>query len=235
VQRATYPGIFVAPGALGLTLGILIGKGGHFLLWPILSALIIAGSFIAGSNIPKINYKRKSVKREVRYYEIIIFLLLLSVAIRALYGLTAVFEWKVNTYLLLTLTLAIVGGKALGGYVADTFGWMKTAIFALVISAPLLSFFQSSPFLAISGAFLFQFTMPITLTALSALLPGRSATAFGLAATTLIIGALPAFFGAKEIFHNQIITFITVLISAGALLISFAYVYTFLKLQNINV
>jgi len=232
--KAAAPGIFVAPGALGLTIGILIGKSGSFISWPFVLLLVASCTFIIFSKIPEINYQKISIKPKVRYFELVILLLLLSVAIRALYGLAA--AWKADINLLLILTLAIVAGKALGGMLADKFGWIKTAIFALAVSAPLLSFFQSSPVLAIIGAFLFQMTMPITLTALSNILPGRSATAFGLTVLALVIGVIPTYFGAKPFLNNQWMTLVIVAISASSLLISFKFLYNYFKGQlKINV
>lgn len=228
-QKATAPGIFVAPSALGLTIGILIGKSGSFISWPFILLLLTSCLFIIFSKIPTINYQKISIKHNINYFELVILLLLLSVSIRALYGLTAVFVWKSNITLLFVLTIAVVAGKALGGIFADRFGWVKTAIFALAISAPLLSFFQASPLLAIVGAFLFQMTMPITLTALSNMLPGRSATAFGLTVLALIIGAIPVYLGAKPFLSTQWIALTIIIISASSLLISFKFLYTYFK------
>jgi len=42
------------------------------------------------------------------------------------------------------------------------------------------------------GLFLFQMTMPVTLTAVARLLPHQLATAFGFTCLALILGALPA-------------------------------------------
>jgi len=230
-QKATAPGIFVAPGALGLTIGVLLGKSGTLTFWPFVLLLFASCLFIIFSRIPTINYQKTSIKPKINYFELVIFLLLLSVSIRALYGLTAVFAWKSNVNLLFALTIAIVGGKALGGFFADKFGWIKTAIIALTFSAPLLAFFQYSPLLVIIGAFLFQITMPITLTALSNMLPGRPATAFGLTVLALIIGAIPVYLGIKPLFNNHWITFLIIIISASALLFSFKVLYNYFKNQ----
>ena len=156
---------------------------------------------------------------------------MLSISIEALYGLTAVFVWKADTTLLFALTIAVVIGKALGGILADKFGWIKTAIFALMISAPLLSFFQDSPVLAIVDAFLFQITMPITLTALSNMLPGRSATAFGLTALALVVGAIPVYLEAKPFLSASSIALTIIIISASSLFISFKFLYNYFKSQ----
>jgi len=38
--KAALPGIYVAPGALGLMIGTWIGKGGHFIAWPFILLLL---------------------------------------------------------------------------------------------------------------------------------------------------------------------------------------------------
>jgi len=47
--KATLPGIFVAPGALGLTIGILIGKSGSFVAWPFFLLLLGSTALILAS------------------------------------------------------------------------------------------------------------------------------------------------------------------------------------------
>ena len=73
--------------------------------------------------------------------------------------------------------------------------------------------------------------MPITLTILSNMLPGRSATAFGLTVLALIIGAIPVYLGIKPFFNNHWITFLIIIISASSLLVSFKFLYNYFKNQ----
>ena len=54
-QKATAPGIFVAPGAIGLTAGILIGENDLFTALPFIILLILSCIFIVIWKIPKIN------------------------------------------------------------------------------------------------------------------------------------------------------------------------------------
>jgi FSR family fosmidomycin resistance protein-like MFS transporter len=231
-QKAAAPGIFVAPGAIGLTAGILIGENDLFTALPFILLLIASGIFIVISKIPKINYQKISVKSNIKIFEIVLILLLFSVSIRSLYGLTA--EWKSDITLLLILTLATACGKAFGGFLADRFGWARVAISALILSAPLLAFFPDIPLLAISGIFLLQMTMPITLTALSNMLPGRSASAFGLSVFALIVGVIPTYLGAKPFLDNKWIILTIIFLSAGFLSISFCFLYNYFK-SNLNI
>ena len=64
-------------------------------------------------------------------------LILLSIAVRALLGFLVGFSWETQPGLLIVLTLAAVAGKALGGILADRWGWLRVGVGALVASLPL--------------------------------------------------------------------------------------------------
>jgi FSR family fosmidomycin resistance protein-like MFS transporter len=101
--------------------------------------------------------------------------------------------WRQDSHLALLLVLAMVPGKACGGILADRFGWTKIAVTGAVLAAPLLTFLGQIPALAILGAFLLQWTMPVTLVAVARLFPRSPGFAFGLPCLALVLGALPAF------------------------------------------
>jgi FSR family fosmidomycin resistance protein-like MFS transporter len=222
--KATLPGIYVAPGALGLMVGIMIGRGGGFVAWPFI--LFLLGSAVLILVIPKPGTPaRRELPRDLKWFETVILLLLLSIAIRSLVGMSLVLPWKSDPALLLALTLAVVLGKALGGILADRFGWIAVAVSGLVISAPLLAFFGPIPALAILGTFLFNLSMPVTLVCLAGILPGKSGFAFGLTTLALIIGAMPAFLPLHSLTSGQGIIL-------GAILISIAALFGGLRLYN---
>jgi len=210
-KKATMPGVYVAPGALGLMIGTLIGKGGHFVAWPFLILLIFFSILMWKIKKPDINYDTK-LKGNFKWFELSILLLLVSIAIRGLVGMVLVMPWKSNTHLLILLTIAIVLGKALGGVLGDRYGWMKISLTGLIISGILLSFFTNIPTLAIIGVFFFNLTMPITLTAIANMLPGRVGFAFGLTTLALVIGAFPTFFPIKPL-NNQIFILSIIMVS----------------------
>ncbi len=233
--KATAPGIFVAPGAIGLTVGILIGKSVNDIYWPFILLLIGSIIFINVARIPQIKNQTKNIKSEINNYYLVIFLLLFSISIRSLYGIAS--AWKEDITWLILLAVGISAGKALGGIVADKYGWIRTAIPVLLVSAPLLSFFKNYPLLVIIGAFLLQMTMPITLTALSNMLKGRSATAFGLTALALVVGAIPTYSSGVSVYLNSNWTTLAIiLISAIFLLISLKSLSNYFKHQiKINI
>jgi len=226
-KKATAPGIYVAPGALGLLIGTLLGKGGQFIAWPFILILAVLCLLMFVIKKPEMNYEREVItENKFNYFEFILLLIFLSIAIRSLVGAVLVFPWKTNIDLLIILTSAVVLGKGLGGFLADKFGWIRVAVGALVLSIPFLVFGASIPYLAIIGMFLFNITMPITLVAISNILPGRPGFAFGLTCLALILGALPAFFSIKQVLSNNWFIFSIIVISALAL---FSGLYLYFK------
>ena len=217
-KKASAPGIYVAPGALGLLAGTLLGKNGQFIVWPFILILAVLCLLMFVIKKPEMDYAREKItENKVNYFEFILLLVFLSISIRSLVGMVLVFPWKTNIDLLIILTAAVVLGKGLGGILADKFGWIRVAVGALVVSIPFLIFGASIPYLAIIGMFLFNITMPITLVAISNILPGRPGFAFGLTCLALILGALPAFSGLKQLLGGRLFVFIIITISSLAL------------------
>ncbi|OIO45442.1 MAG: hypothetical protein AUJ25_02065 [Parcubacteria group bacterium CG1_02_37_13] len=217
-KKAAAPGIFVAPGVLGLFIGTIIGRNGQFIAW--IAILILAILCIAMFVIkkPEMDYLPEEIKEsKFNHFEFILLLVLLSIAIRSLVGSVLVFPWKTNIDLLIVLTGAVVLGKGLGGILADKFGWVKIAVGALALSIPFLIFGSNIPFLAIVGMFLFNITMPITLVAISNILPGRPGFAFGLTTLALIIGAMLTYTKLKVFLGTQWFLFAIIIISALSL------------------
>ncbi len=217
-KKATAPGIYVAPGALGLLVGTLLGKSGQFIVWPFILILAVLCLLMFVIKKPEMNYERGEIREnKFNYFEFILLLVFLSIAIRSLVGMVLVFPWKTNIDLLIILTVAVVLGKGLGGILADKFGWVRVAVGALILSIPFLVFGANISYLAIIGMFLFNITMSITLVVISNILPGRPGFAFGLTCLALILGALPAFSGLKQLLGGQLFIFIIIAISSLAL------------------
>lgn len=216
--KASIPGIYVAPGALGLFLGALAAK--TQMLPPYIFTILLIFCAIL---IKKIKYEtqlqKENNKQQINGFLLILNCLLLAIVIRSFIGFSITLDWKSNTLLALCLTLAVVGGKMFGGIIADKLGWMKTTILALLISSPLIAFGINYPILYIIGIFFFNFTMPVTLSAIVNIMKGREGFAFGLTTLALIIGAFPVFYNVILNFNNANIIFIIII--ASALLIYF--------------
>jgi FSR family fosmidomycin resistance protein-like MFS transporter len=219
-RHATAPGIFVAPGAFGILIGTIIGNSGYFIGWPfvvVLSSLCILMLIVKAPKIDYAHNNQTGRPSTFKYFEPAILLLLFSIAVRSLIGSAVVFPWKSDVTLSVTLTAAVVVGKALGGFSADKLGWINVATVSLLVSAPLLSFGANIPYIAIAGMFLFNSTMATTLVATSNMLPGRPGFSFGLTCLALISGALPTFTESKNAFNNQLSILTITLESAVAI------------------
>jgi FSR family fosmidomycin resistance protein-like MFS transporter len=227
-NNAAAPGIFVAPGALGLLIGTLYGKSGSFTAWPLLIIIAILCALMNYTQYPEINYKTDE-KINTNYFESIILLLLMTIVARSVIGSVVVLPWKSDIFLLVTLTSGIVLGKAFGGIIGDKCGWQKVGVISLLISAPLLAFGAAIPDAAILGMFLLNFTMPITLVAISNTLPGRPGFSFGLTTLALIIGVLPTYAGTGS-FLSQSPSVFAIIISSTIVL----YYALFLYSRKIN-
>jgi MFS transporter, FSR family, fosmidomycin resistance protein len=202
--RAAPAGVFVAPGALGLGIGLLLGR--KFLtvpLWPWYVALAAAFLMVllvavrspvpAGSPGPAEKAAEAPPPFRLGAVCAIASLLCLSVAVRSLVGTVGCDACDKTLFLGIALPGAVFLGKLSGGFLADRFGWIDLSMVALLASAPLLAFSGGDLWLAMPGMILFQMTMPVTLTAIYRLMPARPAYGFGLLCFALIIGTLPAF------------------------------------------
>jgi FSR family fosmidomycin resistance protein-like MFS transporter len=215
----------VAPGALGIFAGTILAKTGSFHAWLFFFLILLACLFMSKIKTPSINYKIQASRQNKNYVELAIMLIFISVAVRSLVGSLAVFPWKSDASLAVAMVVAVFLGKALGGILGDRFGWRKIAAGALLVSAPLITFGAPLPIVAILGLFLFNMTMPITLTAISNMLPGRPSFAFGLTCLALFIGAFPAFTEMKSLFAGNTALFAITLASVLALFIGLGLLF----------
>lgn len=220
--RASISGLFVAPGGIGLFAGGLIVKYYGFHPEITIILLLCMGVLIFLLKSPPLFYGLKKEKH-VNYLVLTILLLLFTICIRSAVGLSVNFPWQSKLTLLILLTLSIAMGKALGGFLADYFGWIKTSVGGLVASALLLAFAAKIPVCGIAGIFLFNLTMPVTLVAISNLLPGQPGFSFGLTTFTLVIGSLPYFYGYKSFLSGNSVLFLLIILSS-------VFLYTGLKL-----
>jgi FSR family fosmidomycin resistance protein-like MFS transporter len=200
-ERAAPAGVFVAPGALGLGIGLLLGR--KFLtvpLWPWLFAIAAAMVVVllVATKIPSREPPRSADSAERPAYrrrEIVTAatLLGLSVAVRSLAGTVGCDACPRGFFLMLALPIAAFAGKLTGGFLADRFGWIDLSIAALLASAPLMAFSGGDLWLALPGMLIFQMTMPVTLAAMLRLMPARPGFGFGLLCVALVAGTLPAY------------------------------------------
>lgn len=207
--RAALPGIYVSTGAFGVYLGpILASRLGPFALGAAAGVLVMlgcticlarAGRTIAGSEGEKTREERPQSNRSAAgplpaWMLIAASGLLITVLLRSYAGTIMSFSWRSAPLLGLLFTLGIVLGKMLGGVIGDQVGWMKTALTSLLGAAILFAVAMGHPAAGILAVFLFNMTMPITLTALADLMENLPGTAFGMTTLMLFLGTVPSLF-----------------------------------------
>ena len=190
-------GVFVSPGAFGVYFGTLFGRGNSLPAAPIILTLLIAVGLIFNARRVQCGTYRENAAFSLegvdfRRVFIAIVCLFLVVCLRSYAGLTLNFPWKGAGYWGIVLVCAVVFGKTLGGFAADRFGAVRTALLSLSIAA-LLFLFSEIPLPGVTAVFLFNMTMPITLWAMAKIFPGAKGCSFGLLTFGLFLGFLPVY------------------------------------------
>lgn len=194
-------GVFVAPGALGLYLGMLLAQNGAGVGW-----LYSAGGFMAivcVGTVCRLWHDGKrlapadapAVQGVLSGNAILLTAcLFLVVALRSYIGMAVTFPWKITTSAAVLSTLAIVFGKVAGGFLAAQLGCLRTALVSLLPAAVLYLFSGFMP-AGVAAQFLFNMTMPVTLYLLIRRLPQLPGFSFGLLTFGLFLGFLPEYCG----------------------------------------
>jgi FSR family fosmidomycin resistance protein-like MFS transporter len=219
--RAAPAGVFVAPGALGLGLGLWMGRTGRGSTFPIYVALAFAVIALVTLDKPVAVGERApnhaGTQPAVLPWLMLLLLLLVSVAVRSFVGFGACFQCPGGLAVVIGLPAAGFLGKLVGGMAADRLGWLRASTGALLLSLPLIAFSGGSLWLALPGVLIFQSTMAVTLVAVYGLMPRWPATAFGLPCLALIAGAFPTFVPAgRQLFGRW--TFVLLIAFSAAVL-----------------
>ena len=179
-------GVFVAPGAVGLTLGTL---------WPFLGtafAILLVCCAIAVVLLEKASPVEKlpNGQSETGVSLAVPLLLTLAVAVRAVGGSAVAFPWKTGAAMALVMTLCVFAGKTAGGFLCDRLGAGKTALASIIPAAVLIAFCSAWAVPSLVGQLLLNLTMPVTLWLLYRAMPDSPGFAFGLAASALWPGTI---------------------------------------------
>ncbi len=194
--KACDAGIFVAPGAIGLVIGLWLGV--QTFAWQLILAPLLILSAVMVSQLPAgldAPTELKSAKIPIFPILVCVSLLLMSVSVRGTVGGFISGAWRDSQTAVFLLAFAAVAGKALGGMIADRIGWKTLSVSALLVSCPFIVFGTQHIMIALTGMFFFQLTMPVTLEAVYLAFPNRAGFAFGLPCLALLIGALPGLTG----------------------------------------
>lgn len=221
--RATAPGVFVGPGALGLAFGLWVGKQGYFPMWPFLVAMVAAFVGLLLVPVPpQLERTERPARRPSGLWDAVLVatLLLFSILVRQFVGMGGFAAVHKTTLVGFSLGAAGVLGKVLGGFLSDRFGWVNVGVGALLVSAPVIAFASDYAGLMIVGMFLFQMTMPVTLAALTFVFPRRPGFVFGIACLALIGGALLTFTRKVTVHSSSAGFLVLILLSALALFVA---------------
>ncbi len=177
-------GVFVAPGAVGLALGLQFPA-----LRVLFAVLAIA---LAAVRLPVARGEGAAVPapkaRPLPVADVV--LLTGAVAVRAVGGSVVQFPWQTTAALSLLTVAFVFAGKALGGALCDRLGPVKTAVLSIIPAGVLIAFGSGYMIPSVLGQLALNLTMPVTLWLLYRAAPDSPGFAFGVAASALWPGAI---------------------------------------------
>ena len=200
--KAAKLGVFVSPGAIGLTLGTLYPKlGAAFAVALVATVGMVVVAEKEAEARAELAAKGTEAQAELETVqaeksdapgpEILPVLLLISaVAVRAIGGTAVRFPWKHGAAGALLMTAFVAGGKTAGGYLCDSIGYQKAALFSLIPASILIACCSSWAVPSLLGQFALNLTMPVTLWLLYRSMPDSPGLSFGLAAAALWPGTI---------------------------------------------
>ena len=188
-------GIFVAPGAIGLCLGMLFYDTKWYLMIRIaISAILLILAYAAYGSRREMETSDEPVvlgNRKVLYLILFCFVV---VVLRSLNGMAISFPWKDSSWKVFLSVVFLACGKTAGGFLSARFGMKKTIAVTLILSAVFYAF-SSKMIPGLLALFLFNMTMPLTLYLLAKNMPQMPGFAFGILTFGLFIGYLPVLYG----------------------------------------
>lgn len=197
-EKAGVVGLFAAPGVMGLALGGFAAYVGLSLIWPLVFAMALIFGLTLMLRWPLFTNNAVSQQSTpgLDRHDWVMMGLLLVIAMRSAIWNTFQLINQGDYHLLLLLAAAAMGGKLLGGFVADRVGWKGYAMGALLLAAPLLSFGARKPWILAIGVGLLQSATPLALAAMHRSLSGRPALASGLTfGLAIALGGIPMLMG----------------------------------------
>ncbi len=184
--KAWQLGVFVAPGAFGVTLGTLYPRFG----WLLAGLMLACAVLIFATQKEESGECMRHPSTQAAFPIVPVVLLTCAVAVRALGGVAVSFPWKQGAFHAFAMTFFVFAGKTAGGFLCDRLGPKRSAWITIPLAAVCVAFFSQSMPLSLLGQFLLNLTMPVTLWMLFRLMPDSPAFAFGLAASALWPGTI---------------------------------------------
>ncbi len=203
-ERACALGVFVSPGALGLFLGTLWGRGTAPVLWLAPAGLLLLGGailWLCRRTFGTLRSGNAPIELESSGGYAVLLPLFLVVVLRSYMGMNQAFPWKGEWALF--LTLALVLGKTAGGFAMDRLGAERASAASLGLAAALY-LASALPLPGVLAVFLFNMTMPVTLWAAARAVPGAKGFTFGLLTFALFLGFLPSWLGWPSLLRGPV-------------------------------
>lgn len=220
-KKSSALGIFVSPGALGLYFGGILGRGaGLPAVLPAAGLILFAALILFVARHTYKGFASLNAPAEVTLPKgglLPVVLLTAVVVLRSYMGFNQALPWKGEWHWGLIVTLALVLGKAAGGFLCDWLGARKAAALSLVLAAAFY-LLSNAPLCGTLAVFLFNMTMPMTLWAAARLLPGGKGFAFGLLTFALFLGYLPTWLGWPSVMVSPWMNALGAVLSAVLLL-----------------
>ncbi len=224
-NRTTGPGIFAAPGVIGLTLGGAWGWTDYKVSLPIVILLGLMMAMVAIIDLSKYDVfshdQALSGKETIEYIQLddwVLLVLLSAIALTSTVWTS--FQFFLQMHLNQLVAIAFVAGiaKVLGGILAQRWGWRRYTTVSLTMAAVLLLFSPRNYLPLILGLALLQSSIPVTLAATAKIMPQQPATATGFAlGLAIIVGGIPVMGGLSQIAGIPAVSALIVMVSALSL------------------
>ncbi|MBR2717145.1 MAG: hypothetical protein IKD79_05350 [Oscillospiraceae bacterium] len=187
-KKAGLLGVFVSPGALGLFLGTVLGRGSFSAAVPPILLLACGAAILllcGGMRPGAVAFDLTGTGVAA------LAALFLVVCVRSYAGFLFAFPWKKGLWSW-AFVLCVVLGKTAGGFLYDRWGGRSASLASLGLAAALFCV-SGNPVAGCLAVLLFNMSMPVTLRAAADLLPGAKGFSFGLLTFALFLGFLPAY------------------------------------------
>ena len=219
-RQGKYLGIFVAPGAIGLYAGMLLGKKlDHPLIGLTAGICMLLLLFFRFRLRPAYEEPARTEPERRGNLFLIGLCCFAVVIIRSLVSLSMSFPWKSVPLLGTLAVFGAAAGKCCGGFLASRFGLAKTVAATLLLASVCYLLAETGVF-GLTAIFLFNMSMPLTLYLLAAHLPTMPGFAFGLLTFGLFLGFLPVYWQVDPGFSTGILGAVGSVISCALLLVA---------------
>lgn len=208
-DRYALPGVFISTGALGVWLGLQLGRS-FFPLDRAVSVLVALGALVllavcsrSGREERAVESRRVCLPPVSPGFLYTVCGVSSVVFLRAYYGTLLNYPWRSDLFPSFMFAMGVVLGKGVGGLLADRIGAVKTVTGSLGIAGILAAFSFRSPLCGVASVFFFNMTMPVTLLLMSRLFGCCRGFAFGILTFSLFLGTLPGLMGAPDLFFSR--------------------------------